>query len=92
MKNHGFEGVPPHILDAWRSTQVDRPLADPGPEWLSLNQLTVLWGLSKGRACARLRTLGEQVERSKRQIINARGYRQAINVYRLRPIKKRRKS
>lgn len=82
--SHGFEGVPPHILDAWRMVNVRRPLTDPGPEWLTLDQLAALWGIVKTSVLRRLRELNGQVERSKRQIINKRGHRVFVTVYRLK--------
>ena len=39
----GFEGVPPHILKAWREQRPRRVVHDPGPEWLSMKQLMALW-------------------------------------------------
>jgi hypothetical protein len=82
----GFEGVSPAVLDAWRAAQ-QRPrlLEDPGPDWLTSEDLGKLWGVSRGRAQEQVRGMVRQglVEVGRRSIILPSGRAYPTPVYRL---------
>ena len=82
----GFEGVNPAVLAAWRREHTARSHEDPGPDWLSTEQLSRLWGCSDVTARRRLRHLGDRVETAERYVRAAglHGRQQPIPVYRLK--------
>ena len=82
---HGFEGVPPAVLAAWRLAQQRTPQREPGPDFLGTRQLAAAWGVTQPVAARRVRQLqaAGRIEASLRDIIDAGGRCYPIPVYRL---------
>jgi hypothetical protein len=84
----GFEGIPPHVWRLWQQVArgPSRPLRDPGPEWLSTQQLARIWGVTHGYACHRVKMLlaQQRIERSTREIFTSRNSIRECPVYRLK--------
>ena len=84
----GFEGVSPALAAAWQDEDflAVRPMRDPGPEYLSAEQLTVVWGVSRCHVSARLRKLRNagRVAVATRDCLRVGGSTYPVPVYRIK--------
>ena len=84
----GFEGVSPSVVAAWQdgAQSVSRPLRDPGPEYLSAEQLESVWGVSRCQVSTRLRKLrrADRLAVALRDELRANGSPYPVPVYRLK--------